>query len=302
MKTSIRYAAMAVCLAGFMPSYAFAHAVAGDRIFPATLEIDDPAVSDEASFPTFTWQRQGATDDSNPLTNYGISGEYDKRITPDVGVAFNYGYNIFDVMHQKTQAGVSDLDTTLKYQFYTNAEHEFTASVGVIREWGGTGAVEGGADPIGSTTPTVYWGYGFGDLPDSVAYLKPFAFTGTFGRQFADTNADPDFWNVGLSLQYSLYYLRSQVKDLGLPEFVNNMIPLVEFTYTAPTNANGGNLPIQSTLSPGIIYLTSTYQLGLEALVPVQGQPKANVGMIAQFHIFFDDIFPATIGKPIFEY
>ena len=35
-------------------SPAFAHAVCGDRIFPATLGIDDPGVGDELALPTLT--------------------------------------------------------------------------------------------------------------------------------------------------------------------------------------------------------------------------------------------------------
>jgi hypothetical protein len=34
--------------------HALAHAVAGARVFPVTLTIDDPGVADEASIPTFT--------------------------------------------------------------------------------------------------------------------------------------------------------------------------------------------------------------------------------------------------------
>ena len=40
------------CLLG--ANAAHAHAVAGARVFPVTLTIDDPGVADEASLPTFT--------------------------------------------------------------------------------------------------------------------------------------------------------------------------------------------------------------------------------------------------------
>ena len=36
-------------------SPAFAHAVCGDRIFPATIAIDDPGVLDELTLPTVRW-------------------------------------------------------------------------------------------------------------------------------------------------------------------------------------------------------------------------------------------------------
>ena len=85
-------------------------------------------------------------------------------------------------------------------------------------------------DDTSSTTPTIFWGKGFGDLP--IGILRPLALTGTFGYQIADKKlkaigTDPDSgdplfnngisnqWNGGLSLQYSIRYLQSQVKDLA---------------------------------------------------------------------------------------
>jgi hypothetical protein len=41
-------------------------------------------------------------------------------------------------------------------------------------------------------------------------------------------------------------------------------------------------------------------QLGLEAMVPINHQTGSRVGWIAQIHFFLDDMFPMTIGKPIF--
>jgi hypothetical protein len=137
---------------------------------------------------------------------------------------------------------------TLKYKPYVNAEHEFMLSVGVARQFARTGANGSNGALLGnndssSTTPMIYWGKGFGDLP--VGFLRPLALTGTLGYQVADkklkvTGTDPDTgnllfnngtsnqWTGGLSLQYSFRYLQGQVKDLGWPEFVNQLTPVVE--------------------------------------------------------------------------
>ena len=40
------------------------------------------------------------------------------------------------------------------------------------------------------------------------------------------------FKNGGGSLQYSMPYLKSSVQDLGLPPFLNRMVPLVEFNLS----------------------------------------------------------------------
>jgi hypothetical protein len=55
-----------------------------------------------------------------------------------------------------------------------------------------------GNNDSSSTTPTIFWGKGFGDLP--IGFLRPLALTGTFGYQIADTNlkvtgTDPDSGN-----------------------------------------------------------------------------------------------------------
>jgi len=40
----------------------------------------------------------------------------------------------------------------------------------------------------------------------------------------------------------------------------------------------------------------------VEALIPLNQRTGTNVGVIAQFHVFFDDLFPNTIGKPIVDW
>ena len=129
-------------------------------------------------------------------------------------------------------------------------------SLGVSREFARTGAIGGtGAaldnDDTSSTTPTIFWGKGFGDLP--IGFLRPLALTGTLGYTFADKKlkvigTDPDSgdplfnngisnqWSGGLSLQYSMRYLQTQVKDFGLPEFVNKLTPVVEVAWSSPAS------------------------------------------------------------------
>ena len=48
----------------------------------------------------------------------------------------------------------------------------------------------------------------------------------------SETELHPKFLTYGGSLQYSMPYLKSSVKDLGLPEFLNHLIPLVEWSLT----------------------------------------------------------------------
>ncbi len=316
------------CLPALCAGQARAHAVAGARVFPVTLTIDDPGVADEASLPTFSWQRQGANGGPGPTQQYTIAGEYDKRITENFGIGINDGYTIQSTENDKTRTGFEDLIITAKYQAYINAPHEFIVSLGIIREFGHTGTAHTGADAYGNTTPTIYFGKGLGDLP--VPALRPFAVTGTGGFSIADrelkaigpapsdlganatlpitglpaqlfNNGYSNRWVGGLSLQYSLPYLQSQVRDYHLPEFFNHLIPLVEIAYSSPASAPS-NLGTQVVFAPGVIYLGDTFQVGVEALIPGNKASGTNVGVIGQFHLFFDDLLPNTLGKPLLNF
>ncbi len=165
-------------------SAASAHVVAGIRVFPVTLTIDDPGTADEISTPSFTYTRSGAGGGTGPTHEYGYGFEYDKTITSNTAVIFNDGYTVQQINGSKTQAGFENLFVTGKWQAYTNAEHEFVVSLGVIREIGGTGTTHTGGDRYGSTAPTGYFGKGLGDLP--IGFARPFAVTGELSYVIAD--------------------------------------------------------------------------------------------------------------------
>jgi hypothetical protein len=217
--------------------------------------------------------------------------------------------------------GFQNLETMFKYRLYRNAEHEFVASIGLGVEWGRTGAPDVGAEDFNVYTPTFFFGKGFGDLPDTVGWMRPFAITGQIGYAIpgrrakttlsvdpdsgdisADTEIHPDMLAWGGSLQYSLPYLKSAVVDLGLPDFINRLIPLVEVTFQTPVahTLTSGTLTT-GTVNPGVIYVGNGFQLAVEALVPVNRQSGSNVGVIGQLHFYLDDLDPRGIGRPIFS-
>ena len=162
--------------------------------------------------------------------------------------------------------------------------------------------------PIGSasTQPTAYTGKGFGDLP--IGLLRPLAITGELGYQIQDVKINStgdnlggtNAVNAGLSIQYSMPYLKAQVRDFGFPEFVNRLFPIVELTWSAPVNSPI-SAPTQFTIAPGVIYVARFRQFGIEALIPGNTATGTHVGVIAQFHIFFDDLFPNSLGKPLVD-
>jgi len=294
-----------------------AHEIVGNRFFPATLAIDDPGVNDELAFPTVAISKNG---DDPSAKQLDISGEFSKRITEDFAVSFGSAWSRIYAPGGPNMTGANgfqNLDTNFKYRVFKNAEHEFVMSVGLSIEWGGSGAQDVGAERFTVYTPTLYFGKGFGDLPSSMGWARPFAITGQVGYAIpssrSTTSADPDTGDVntefhpqvlvwGASLQYSLPYLKSAVVDLGLPDFFNHLIPLVEASLQTPVaNTFSSGMVTTGTINPGVIWVGQYYQVGVEAMIPVNRQSGTNVGAIAQLHLFLDDIFPNSIGRPIFS-
>jgi hypothetical protein len=188
-----------------------------------------------------------------------------------------------------------------KYLVYANARHEFMASIGLLAEIGGTGA-KSIASSYSTFTPNVYFGKGFGDLPASLSYLRPFAITGQLGPNLTTASSDngPNSFGWGFSLQYSIPYLQSQVKDLGLPQPFSNLIPVVETPMsTCTAGACAGQTT--GTINPGVLWLNRYGQFGIEAMIPVNRASGSHVGVLFETHLYFDDIFPNSLGKPLFN-
>jgi hypothetical protein len=310
--------AAASTVAGTMAlaGHADAHGFAGDHMFISTLLIDDPNVADEASLPTLSYQPQPNGGGPTPGL-YGLGFEFDKRITENFGFALNTGYNWLTQPGAKTANGWDNLVVTLKYKPYVNDAHEFLVSFGVQRVIARTGAngSNGAAldnDDSSSTIPTVYFAKGFGDIP--IGVLRPLMLTGELGYQIADkalkvdpatatpvNNGISNAWTGGLSLQYSIRYLSSQVKDYGLPDFVNKLTPVVELSWSSPASKPTQDAT-QYLWGIGLNYTATTYAFGLEALVPGNRETGSHLGVIAQFHLYFDDLFPHSLGKPIVDW
>ena len=298
--------ALALVFLALSAAEAFAHCFVGPRFFPATLATDDPCVADEMSLPTVAWSKTG---DVPAATEWDVSVELSKRITEDLGISIG---DTWSNIHQPggfTQAGFSNLETTLQYQLLKDGPHELALLLGLIVDWGGTGAINSGlADRWSTLTPTFYFGKGFGDLPQNFSWFRAFAVTGQVGYQVPTNSFDftqnvfiPQQLVYGASLQYSMPYLKSEIIDLQLPDFINHLIPIVEVSLTTPTANNYGNpYTTTGTVNPGVIYVDKTFQIGLEAMIPINRASGTGVGVLGQLHLYLDDMFPSSIGQPLF--
>jgi hypothetical protein len=297
-----------------------AHEIVGNRFFPATIGIDDPGVNDEMSLPTVSSFKTG---DDPSIRQRDFSADFSKRITEAFAIFVGSTYSSLGPLGGPMGFGAhgfQNLETGFKYRVLRDPEHEFVMSVGLGIEWGGTGAESVGADPFNTYTPTVWFGKGFGDLPDTLPWLRPVAITGQVGYAIparrsttifgidpdtgdltVDTEFHPRVLNWGGTLQYSMPYLKSAVVDLGLPDFINHLIPIVEATMQTPvSNTLTSGTLTTGTINPGILWVGNEFQIGVEALIPINRQSGTNVGVVAQLHLYLDDIDPRGIGRPIF--
>jgi hypothetical protein len=312
----LRAALPGLALALPLLTQAGAHEIVGNRFFPATLTIDDPGVNDEAALPTISSFKNG---DVPSIRQLDISGEYSKRITDDFGIAVAPTWTRLSARGGPDGNGASgfqNLETAFKYRFYRDAAHELIMSVGLGIEWAHTGSKDVGAEPFTNFEPTFFFGKGFGDLPDSARWLRPFAVTGQLGYGIPSKNTtatfDPDTGEIevehnprvliwGGSLQYSMPYLKASVVDLGLPDFFNRLIPIVEARFETPvSNTLTSGTLTTGTINPGVLWVGQYYQVGVEAIIPINRESGTGVGVIGQLHLFLDDIFPNSLGKPIF--
>ncbi len=298
--------ALANLIALAFTSPSLAHCFVGARFFPATLATDDPCVADEMSLPTVAWSK---TADIPPATEWDISGEISKRITENFGVSIGQNWTQIRQVDGTLTTGFQNLETTFQYQVLKDRSHELAVLAGLIVDWGHTGSTGSGlATTYSLVTPTLYFGKGFGDLPDSVSWARPLAVTGQVGYQIPTNSFDftqsafiPQQLVYGASLQYSLPYLKSEVIDLQLPDFFNHLIPIVEVNLTTPVANNFGNpYTTTGTVNPGVIWVGSYFQVGFEAMIPINRESGSGVGVLGQLHLYLDDMFPTTVGQPLF--
>jgi hypothetical protein len=293
----------AATVAAFLPgAEALAHGFAGDRFFPATILTDDPFVADEASLPTLTLDPTR----SDGSREYDLGSDLSMLITPSWDFTLSTDWAHTRTPGVGTQTGFQGLTTGTQYQLFINAEHEAMALAALDVTWGNTGNLAVGAPAVTTLSPTFDFGKGFGDLPNSLTWLRPFALTGNLSLNFpteAETEGMPNPNSIfyGFAVEYSIPYLQSEVKNIGLGPPFDRMIPLVEFALTSPFN-RGQTGTTTGTVQPGVIWAGQYFQVGAEMIIPTNSLSGHGIGGIVQLHFYLDDLFPNSIGRPISQW
>lgn len=288
-----------------------AHGIAGNRYFAGTMTIDDPAVADELILPNFSYL--GFPAQGSDVVENRINGAFARLLTPTLAFTLDSSW-----AHQSWPIGrTSGFDKTnigLKYEAYRDNRHETLVSVGLAWSIGHSGAAAIGADAPDTIQPGIFFGKGFGDLPDSLSWLRPVAITGAVvdevqvgsgGVALApnpvtgrfDTVLSPavETLHWGFSVQYSTLYLTKRF-DGGPPrdEPLNQLVPLVEFRFDSPCGQ-----ATAATANPGFAYVAVTWQVAAEAIIPLNRAGGTGPGFRAQLLLFLDDLMPSLFGKPL---
>ena len=282
---------------------ATAHGFAGARFFPATIATDDPFVADELALPTFAWFKD---DGDVRTTTYSVG--FAKRITSNFALEFSGAYVQQRPPGGTTVDGFDNFSLGAKYQISVNPVRETIFSIGIDADLGGTGTKRIGAERFSTIAPTFFFGKGFGDMFERTSMLRAFALTGSIGVAIPTEARTPDglggfednpnVLQLGLALEYSLPYLQSQVRNIGLGVPFDRLIFVTELSLDTPLDRGGGKTT--GTINPGLLWAGQYVQLSAEAIIPWNRGSGHAVGILAQLHFYIDDLFPASLGRPVF--
>lgn len=285
------------------------HGFAGKRLFPQTMLFDDPAPLDE--FNLFFGQAK--TPDG--LTT-GYVFDTAKRITPWWSVGFSQEFDQLSFGSGST-SGFQNWAPHTKGTFLVSERHETLISWGLDWDIGGIGSHAVGASTHSTLTPQLFFGKGFGDLPRSLQWLQPFAITGYVAPSFPLQPSPVQTLQAGFSLQYSLQYLNNFVRDLGFQGFsrtlVRGLVPIVEGVFTSCLNqggiVGGAGCEVVGFINPGFFWFLphpfegkgyAMGQIGVEASIPITALSGQSVGFSVMWGTYLDDLFPTSLGAPLF--
>jgi hypothetical protein len=273
---------------------ACADEVVGKRRFANTLVISEPFVEDEVTLPSVLRLRRA--EGRALATEFGV--EVKKRLTSKLEFSVEGALTRLDDRQGGAITGLENLEVGLKYELFRDPSREAVGSLALTWEIGGTGRSAVGATPFHAVTPAVFVGKGLGDLPALPSILKPFALTGALGLRIPAGGDDPNTLEWGLVVQYSLPYLESHVRRLGLPVPLDRLIPLIELSGATALDGAGGRTT--GTANAGVVWAGDQMQLGVEAVIPLNPRSGPDVGVRAFMRFSLDEIFGGRLGRPLF--
>jgi len=303
-------AVAAVCLL-FAPLPCGAHAIAGNRFFPGTTTFDDPAVADEFQVIYDTVR--------TPLGNGRVTDhvgdfQFARLLTDRIAIGAESGA-IERSWGSAKQTGAMGTSVNLKANFYRDDLNETLFATSLTYAIANSGSARVGARTPSSLQPALFAGQGLGNLPETVAWLRPLGFVGAAAVEFpmrgstasldyddgrtvsmAERSRTPATLHTGFAVEYSTLYLTDRFVPGRLPdeEPLFQVLPVVEFAFDSPQGEKS-----RGTVNPGLSYIHDEWQISAEAVVPLSRLAGGGVGFRLQVLTFLDKIVPG-FAEPIF--
>ena len=283
-------------------STASAQEVVGKRMFSDTLVISEPFVEDEVS-PSFLRLLRPRTADTPRGWVTEVDLEIKKRLTPSFEVSIATGWLRLDPTTGASRSAAENLEIGLKYEVWRSEAREAIAALALRWDVGGTSGSPDrivGEESFDTLRPSVLVGKGFGDLPEPLRLLRPFAVTGSLGAIVPTKGSEehPDRIQWGGVIEYSLPYLTSFVSDIRLPGFVARVVPLVEVDFQTAVDRRAAG-QTTGTINVGGVWIGRAVQLGVEMVIPANDRTSPALGVRAFMRIDLDALSP-RLGRPVF--
>ncbi|MHB8455960.1 MAG: hypothetical protein ACYDDO_14975 [Acidiferrobacterales bacterium] len=283
----------ALALTATMSPAAFAHAIAGMRVFPATMSFDDPGVADEVPW-VFGHVNAAGTDENT----FGVA--FAKRLTPRFGIVMSTDYQrLVPGDGMPAVDGWDNLTVAGAWQLFVHSDAE---SIGMLQLSDSIG--HSGSRAIGSAystyVPEFAYGKGFGGLPHSFRMLRPMAFTTAVSEELPTDSRVPHMLDWNFSLQYNISYLQNFVRYEGIKAPFNRMVPIIEIPLQTCLDRGCANRTT-GYVNPGVMWVGRFFQWGIEAQVPVDSRTGHSVGVLLGMDFYLDDIASHSFGMPLFH-
>ena len=241
--------------------------------------------------------------------NYlSVAGSYDrsldseslyleKLISPNSSFSIFSGYQRFEQDEESTSS--SNLELGYKRILLAIPHHEFvfTLNPGLELPLGNRSA---GSESHARAGIDLLFQKGFGDLPDSLALMRPFGVEGDAGFQSKVTGARDDLVTADLELEYSLHYLDENVAIGSVPRALRGLTPHLDFDYGQFLSAHRNSSQPDFELTPAIAWLNDIFEVNLGVQVGVNSAATGAgaVAFVWLLGVSYDQLVPALGWMP----
>ena len=269
---------------------AHAHGVVGERAFIEPFITEDVNPKNEFVIARPEWDH--SRDGSALSVGFGL----EKKISDRFSLTLDSEWDTTDPKGpgELHEDGFNNLGITGKYAFFINPAREAIASI-ALEASAPTGTQNVGAEPDWAFKPFLLYGKGLGDLPSAVKYLRPLALQGDAGFEVSTDHDRTTTFAHNVAVEYSVPYLQSFVRDLGLRWPLSNLIADTEFNFEHGVNgADHGHTKAFAT--PGVVYMDRYVELGVAGRFPLNDRAHQELdwGIVWIVDLFIDDILPWT--------